>query len=106
VNCPRCGEIMEFYNFDDVVVYYYCHFCHEKVNARITCQLHEDCWQSKVDPISFLKHSKYATLIYDESSIRKPEKSVKEILCYLKFGKCDPKTMEIYERLKSKEETK
>ena len=38
-------------------------------------------------------------MILDESSIRK-YKPVKELLCFLKFGKCDPKTLEIYEKLK------
>lgn len=45
------------------------------------------------------------TILLDESSMQ-THTTVKELLCYLKFGKCDPKTMEIYERLKSKEETK
>ena len=37
--------------------------------------------------------------ILDESSMRE-HTSVKELLCYLKFGKCDSRTMEIYEKLK------
>ena len=39
-------------------------------------------------------------MIWDESSLLYPPVSTKEILCYLKFGKCDPKTLERYEKLK------
>lgn len=43
---------------------------------------------------------KKGTIIWDESSLLYPPVSTKEILCYLKFGKCDPKTLELYEKLK------
>lgn len=49
---------------------------------------------------SFIMPKRHDTVMWDESSILHVPVSTKEILCYLKFGKCDPKTLEIYEKLK------
>lgn len=48
----------------------------------------------------FIMPKRRGSVMWDESSLLHVPVSTKEILCYLKFGKCDPKTMELYEKLK------